>query len=81
MFRWLYRVLEDIYGEEKPAIQLGGLDGRVWTYITYTEPNGEYSSWTMAGFISHRPDLSDLSEPYLSAVKRALAARPDAQSL
>jgi hypothetical protein len=48
-------------------------DDRVWTYVT-VRTDHDYP-WTLAGFVSHRRDLSDLGEPYLSAVKDALALR------
>ncbi len=49
-------------------------DERVWTYVHYTEPGKEWP-FTTIGYVFHRPDLSDLGEPYLSAVKEALASR------
>lgn len=48
----------------------------VWTYVQITETTGLGSPdfpFTTSGYVMHKPDLSDLDEPYLSAVKRARA--------
>lgn len=57
-----------------------GTDGRgkagdavKWTYVRDIAVFG--SDATMFGWVSHKEDLSDLQEPYLSAVKQALEAR------
>ena len=52
---------------------------RVWTYVTLKQ-SGDWP-FTMAGYIGHRVDLSDLDEPFLSAVKETLAKRHDAPHL
>lgn len=46
---------------------------RIWTYVTVLTP----MEWPamMRGYVSHKADLSDLGEPYLSAVKEALKVR------
>ncbi len=44
-----------------------------WTWVNETGP-GDYP-FTTVGCIRHKPDLSDLDEPYLSMVTRAQAAR------
>ena len=43
-----------------------------WTYVEI-RGGGEWP-WTLAEYVRHKLDLSDLGEPYLSAVKRARAA-------
>jgi hypothetical protein len=42
---------------------------RVLTYVHV--PTGDAWPWTEVGWVFHRLDLSDLGEPYLSAVIKA----------
>ena len=48
-----------------------------WTYVNV----GTGMEWprAMSGYVRHRRDLSDLGEPYLSAVKEARRVRIEAR--
>jgi hypothetical protein len=39
---------------------------RIWTYCAVRYEYGDAPGW-----VSHKPDLSDIAEPYLSAVREA----------
>lgn len=53
---------------------------RMWTnYTLRTNCNGWWN--TEMGVICHKPDLSDLGEPYLSAVRQTLLERKVARNV
>lgn len=47
-----------------------------WTYVHYTETGKEWP-YIIIGWVHHRLDLSDVDEPYLSAIKAARARKAE----
>lgn len=63
----------------EPFVQFSSAElvPRMWTYVSIAQSMGESSPYPfhMTGYVMHKPDLSDLGEPYLSAVREAISQR------
>lgn len=56
------------------------MSGEDMVFTAYRISSGHDYPWVQTGVIRHRRDLSDVGEPYLSAIKNSVGNVPDYDS-